>query len=247
MRIAGGHRRLLAGAALLHGLASWAQTSPQLQGDVGVALFRTPAIASTADRSNVVLPYVYADDGAWYARVDTFGFKAMPMGHGFLELAARASFEGYRPRNTALDRRSTPLPMGLGSFQETALGAFFVYGFRDPVSGGTLLDVSYAAELGRGRVHVYPQIGFERRSARYVRHLYGVGAAEALRSGVAGYVPGSSATPSAALGVDCELTRSLKLTGQIGRRWLDRSIDASPLVDARSQTTGLLALTRTFR
>lgn len=228
-------------------LASWAQTSPQLHGDIGLALYRTPAITSTADRSNVVLPYVYADYGAWYARVDTFGYRAMPLGKGHLELAARVSFEGHRPANTAIDRRSTPRPIGLGSFQETAYGAFFLYGFHDPVSGGTLLDLSYAAELGRGPVHVYPQIGLERRSARYVRHLYGIGAAEALRSGESAYAPGSSVTPNAAIAIDYELTKGLKLTGQIRKRWLDKSIYASPVVDARTQTTSLLALTRTFQ
>lgn len=247
MRSTGRLNKLLVGTVLWTALASWAQTASQLQGDVGLALYRTPPITHTNDRSNVVLPYLYADDGAWYARVDTFGYKAMPLAMGHLELAARVSFEGYRPGNAALDKRSTPVPIGLGTFQETPVGAFILYGFGDPVSGGTLLDVSYAAELGAGRVHAYSQVGFERRSTRYVRHLYGISAAEALRGGTASYLPGSSTTPNAAIAIEYELTTHLKLTGQLRTRWLDRSISRSPLVDSRRQTSSLLALTRTFR
>lgn len=247
MRPTGRSRQLLLAAVLSIAAPSWAQTRPQLQGDVGAAVFRTPAITRSAGRTDVVLPYVYADFGPLFARVDTFGYKVVPMGRGHLELAARVSFEGYRPSNPAFDERSAPLPIGLGTFQETHYGAFFLYGFGDPVSGGTLLDASYAAEFGVGPVRVYPQVGLERRSARYVQHLYGISAAEAARSGAAGYRPGSSLAPSAAIAVDYELTPSLNLTGQVRRRWLDRSITASPLVAARTQTTSLLALTRTFR
>lgn len=241
-----GSRLLLAALFSIHG-AAWAQEKPQLHGDVGAAVYRTPAITRTADRGTVVLPYIYADWGRWYGRVDTFGFKALPLGAGHLELAARVSFEGYRPANAAFDKRSTPLPIGLGTFQETPYGAFIAYAFHDANSGGTLLDLSYAAEFGSGRLHVYPQVGIERRSARYVRHLYGVGAAEATRAAIPTYSPGSSLSPNAAVAVDYELTKTVKVTAQVRRRWLDSSISASPLANTRTQTSGLLALTRTFQ
>lgn len=240
-------RGLFIGSALFATLPLWAQTNSQLQGDLGLAVFRTPAITSTTDRSNVVLPYVYADYGAWYGRIDTFGYKVVPVGKGYLELAARVSLEGYRPSNPAIDKRSNPVPIGLGSFQKTPYGAFFLYGFGDPVSGGTLVDVFYAAEWGLGPLHVYPQVGFERRSARYVQHLYGVSAAESGRSGAPIYSPSSSVTPKAAIAIDYELMKSLKFTGEIERKWLDKSIYDSPLVNARTQTKGFLALTRTFQ
>lgn len=239
-------RCLLAALLAVAGPLSRAQTT-QLHGDVGIGWFRTPAITRAAQRQGAVLPYVYADDGPWYARIDTFGFKAMPMGRGHLELAARVSFEGYRPADPAFGQRSTPVPLGLGTFQETEDGAFIVYALADPVSGGSLLDAAYAAELGTGRLHVYPQVGAERRSARYVRHLYGISAAEALRSGMPGTGQGtSSLSPNAALSAEVELGSRMKLTGMVRRRWLDRAITSSPLVTARTQTSLLLALTRSF-
>lgn len=238
---------LLLAAALMSAALSWAQTKPSLEGDLGLALYRTPPVTRTADRSTLALPYVYAGYGAWYGRVDTFGYKALPTGQGHLELAARVSTEGYRPSDATLDKRATPRPVGLGSFQETSIGAFFLYAFRDTVSGGTLIDLSYAAELGLGPVQVYPQAGVERRSARYAQHLYGISAAEALRSGLARHEAGHSVTPNVAIAVDYPLGQELKFTGQIRRRWLDRSMTDSPLVNTKTQTSGFLALTRSFK
>ncbi len=233
-------------AMALCATAAWSQAAPKLEGDIGRAAYRTPPVARTADRSTVVLPYVYADYGAFYGRVDTFGYKATPLGKGHLELAARVSVEGYRPGDAAFGKRATPVPIGLGTFQETPYGAFFAYGFHDATSGGTLLDLSYAAEFSVGPLHVYPLAGIERRSARYVDHLYGVNAAEALRAGVAAYSPGASTTPSAGIALDYPVAERLKLTAQVRRRWLDRSITASPLVDAKAQTSGLVAIARSF-
>lgn len=235
-------------AATVTSIAASAQaTGSHVTGDVGAALYRTPAITRTAGRSNVVLPYIYAEAGRFYGRVDTFGYEALPIGMGHLELAARVSFEGFAPANAAFDKRSTPLPIGIGTFQETPFGAFILYGFHDLESGGTLLDVSYAAELGKGTLHVYPQVGFERRSATYVRHLYGVSTPEAARAATTAYAPGASVSPNAAIAVDYAFAPTLKLTGQVRRRWLDTSITGSPLVNARTQTSALIALTRTFR
>lgn len=224
-----------------------AQSEWRLTGDVGLALYRTPPVTQTRDPANITLPFAYADYGPLYARVDTFGYKMMPFGQGHLELATRISVEGFRPANGAFQERSSPHPIGFGTFQEGRYGALFAYAFKDSVSGGSLLELSYAAELDLGRVHVYPQLGIERRSAKYVQHLYGISADEALRTGVAAYSAGNSTTPNAALTLEYVLQDNLKLSCQVRKRWLDKSIYASPLVVTKSQTTSMLALTRTFK
>ena len=225
-------------------LPSWAQEEPRLQGDAGLALYNTPPITRTADKSNTVLPYLYADYGNLYARVNTFGYKAMPLGNGHLELAARISFEGYRAADHG--NRSTPVPVGLGTMQETAYGAFFLYGFHDTVSGGTLLDLMYAAEMRVGPVQVYPEFGLEHRSARYVQHLYGVSATEAAQSGLPSYAPGSASSPYLGLALEYPLPNNLKLSFQLTRKWLGKSMMDSPLISTSTQTSGLLALVRVF-
>lgn len=237
----------LAGALSLLAPPAAAQTAERLQGDVGLGLYNTPAITRTVDKSTSVLPYLYADLGRFYARVNTFGYKAVPMGNGHVELAARVSFEGYRSADRGIGERSDPVPVGLGTFQETPYGAFFLYAFRDTVSGGTLLDLMYAAELSAGPFQLYPQLGMERRSARYVQHLYGVSATEATQSGLSRWAPGSAVSPYIALAAQWPLQADLNLTFQVTKKWLGRGLTDSPLVDSSSQTSGLLALTHVFK
>jgi outer membrane protein len=222
------------------------QDGLKLIGDVGVANYRTPAITRSDQKNNVVLPYVYADYGHWYARVDTFGYKIAPMSAGHLEFATRISFEDFQPANAGVDRRSRPKPLGIGTFQETTYGAFFLYAFRDAASGGMLLDATYAAEFVFADWHFYPQLGVERRDQKYVGKLYGVDAAEAQRSGLAAYSPKSSTSPNAAIAAEYPFADHLKLTVQVRKRWLDKAIQDSPLVNAKQQISSFVAVTKTF-
>src|SRR6476661_7865300 len=109
------------------------QAESHLSGDVGVALYRNPPITQATDRANVILPFVYADYGALYARVDTFGYKLMSLGQGHLEIATRVSVEGFHPVNPGFEERSSPQPIGLGTYQEGRYGAVFAYAFKDRV------------------------------------------------------------------------------------------------------------------
>lgn len=223
-----------------------AQANDTLDGDVGAAVYRTPAIVKTTDRSNAVLPYVYADYGRFYARINTLGYKVQPMGAGHFELATRITLEGYKSTQTGIDDRAQPMPIGVGTFQKTPYGGFFLYGFHDITSGGSLLDASYVAKFRAGSVSIYPQLGVERRSAAYVQHLYGVTAQENAVSQVSVYSPGSSITPNASVTVQHPLSDRLNLTYQLRKKWLDASISDSPLVATKTQTTSFLALTRSF-
>jgi len=237
---------MLAGLLVQATQPARAQEAARLQGDAGLALYNTPPITRTADKSNTVLPYVYADYGNFYARVNTFGYKAMPLGNGHLELAARVSVEGYRAADRGIGNRSNPVPVGVGTLQETPYGAFFLYGFHDSVSGGTLLDLMYAAEMNAGPIQVYPQLGLEHRSARYLQHLYGVSATEAAQSGLSSYAPGHASSPYLGLALEYPLPNQLKLSFQITKRWLGRSMTDSPLINTSTQTSGLLALMHVF-
>lgn len=234
-------------AALTAASQVWAQTQPVLVGDVGMAVYNTPPIARTAEKTKVLLPYVYADYGAFYARVDTFGYKLLSLGAGHLELATRISFEGYQPANTDIEKRERPILIGFGTFQETPYGAFILYGFRDTLSGGNLIDATYATEFQFKELHVYPQLGIERRDRRYVQSLYGVNASEAARSGLPIYSPGNSFSPNAAIAVEYLFLDDLKFTFQIRKKWLDKSIDESPLVNVSHQTASFFAISKTFK
>lgn len=223
-----------------------AHAGDTVKGDLGGAMYRTPAITHTPHQSNAILPYVYADYGPFYARINTFGYKAIPLGTGHLEVATRISLEGYESAHAGIENRASPLPVGLGTFQKTAYGAFFLYDFYDTKSGGNLLDLTYAAKFRVAHINLYPQVGVERRSAKYVQHLYGVSASEASASGLSIYSGQNSTVPNLGLTAEYALTPSYSLTYQLRKKWLDKSITESPLVSGRSQITSFLALTRTF-
>lgn len=241
------HRCALGLVLLMHTACVWAQLSDSLQGDVGAAMYRTPALTRTTDSSNTVLPYAYADYGPFYARINTLGYKVTPLGVGYLEFSARATLEGYKSAQAGISDRTSPLPMGIGTFQKTAYGAFFAYNFYDPNSGGNLVDLMYAAKFRVAGIHFYPQIGVERRSAKYVQHLYGVSAAEATASGLAAYSAQSSISPNIGLTAEYPLAANLNLSYQVRKKWLDNAVTQSPLVNAKSQTTSFIALTHHFK
>jgi outer membrane protein len=224
-----------------------AQDTYALQGDVGIAAYRTPALTRTTQSGNTVLPYAYADYGPLYARINTLGYKAMPLGAGHLEVSARVTLEGYQSSQAGISERTSPLPVGLGTFQKTAYGAIFAYSFYDPNSGGSLVDLMYAAKFNVAGVNIYPQLGLERRSAKYVQHLYGVSVAEATVSGLSVYTAQSSTTPNLGFTAQYALNDNYSVSYQLRKKWFDTAITNSPLVNVHSQTTSFLALTRTFK
>ena len=154
-------------------------------GDIGAMALTSGAIVKGAERSTTAMPYVYGDWGPFYARVDTLGIKTLPVGDGHLELAMRISTEDIKAGKTAYPAagdRSAPLPVGVGTFQRTALGGLFAYAMHDTRSGGQFGELNWAGKLDVGPVKLYPQLGVQYRSADLLRNLYGIDATQATIS-----------------------------------------------------------------
>lgn len=228
-----------------------APISYKLTGDVGAAVYDTQSIIRGKNNEATLLPYLFADYGRFFARVDTFGIKTLPIGNGYLELVGRISQDGWRaniaPLGGLTDRR-TPIPLGIGTFQQTPYGAFNVNAFIDAGSShGNLLEATYAAEFKLGSLSLYPQLGIERRSAKYANDLYGVTPAESLASGYAVYKAGASTTPVLGLAADYSLTENWIVNVQLRRKWLDSAVTNSPLVVRKTQDTGYIGLSYRFK
>ena len=236
-------------ATALSASCAWAQ-SEGFKGELGGMVTHASALVQGASAQSSVLPYVYGDWGRFYGRVDTFGVRVLPMGQGHLELAARVSTEGFEGRKTAhpaLGDRPSPLPIGLGTFQRTDWGGVFAYLMHDPRSGGPFAELNWAGLTRLGPVTLYPQLGLQYRSSAYVSHLYGVSAAESVATGLKPWQPRASWAPQATLHASVPITGDWSLQGQLRQRWFDSAVADSPLVQRRSQTSGLLALTLTLR
>jgi outer membrane protein len=241
-------------AALGGTSAAHAQIEPltnRLVGDVGGTIYATQSFVRSHANDTTVLPYLFADYGRFFTRVDTFGVKTLALGYGYLELAGRASFEGWRANTPALiglsDRR-TPVPLGLSTFQQTPYGVFIANAFVDAnKSRGSLFEASYVAEFKLGQASIFPQVGFEHRSAKYSNYLYGVTTAESIASGYTVYTAGASTTPILGLGMDLPLGESQWFINlELTRKWLSSSIYNSPLVTRKTQDFGLVALSYRF-
>ena len=202
-------------------------------GDLGLGVERTQASAPGASARTWALPYAYGDYGNLFVREDTFGVKTVPIGWGALEIVGRVSTEGTDADGPGFAHRTNPRPLGLGTFQETPWGGVFVDAFVDTVSGGTLLEASYAAELPVGPLTLYPQAGVTRRSARYDAHLYDVHAA--------------STTPVLQLSSELPFADTWVLLAHVQWEPFDDAVRASPRVDARSRTSALVALAWRFK
>ncbi len=220
-------------AVLSAAAAARADDSARYIGDLGVGVERTQASAPVASARTWALPYAYGDLGRLFAREDTFGVKTVSIGWGALEIVGRVSTEGTDADGPGLAHRTDPRPVGLGTFQETPWGGVFVDAFVDTVSGGTLLEASYAAELPVGPLTLYPQAGVTRRSARYDAHLYDVHAA--------------STTPVLQLSGELPFADTWVVLGHVQWEPFDDAVRASPRVDARSRTSALVALAWRFK
>ncbi len=248
----------LAAHAVLACAPAAAQTPPAAQptstdrlvGEVGLGVYARTEVVRDTGTSTMVLPYVYADWGRFFARVDTLGARIVPLGLGHLELVARISTEGWdadRPSLRGLSDRDNPLPVGLGTVQRTRYGAFFLYAMHDLRSGGNYLEATWGSRFDLGRVALYPLVGLEHRTRGYVRHLYGVDAAESAASGHAAYSPGASTVPMVGLAATVPISGPWAVQLQWRHRWLDGAIRDSPIVGTGSLDSGHVALTYEFR
>jgi MipA family protein len=245
---------LLGVALVLGSISAHAQVAAlteKLTGDVGAGAFLTQSVIRSKDGKTSVLPYAFFDYGRFFARVDTLGFKTMQLGSGYLEVAGRVSQDGWRADTAALAglfERKTSIPLGLGTFQKTPYGGFFLNAFVDAnKSHGALLDATYAAQFKLGSWSFYPQLGLEYRNAKYNNYFYGVSPAESAASGYAAYNAGASTTPMLGLVADVPLSEAWVLNLQLRHRWLGSNVYNSPLVSRKTQDTGFVAVSYRFK
>ena len=220
-------------AACVAVAAARADDMPHYVGDLGLGVQHTQASAPGASARTYALPYAYGDLGRLFVREDTFGAKLVPVGWGALELVGRVSTEGSDADGPGLAHRTNPRPVGLGTFQETPWGGVIADAFVDTVSGGTLLEASYAAEVPIGPLTLYPQAGLARRSARYDAHLHDVHAA--------------STTPVLQLSGELPFADTWVALAHVQWEPFDAAVRASPRVAARSRASALLALAWRFK
>jgi outer membrane protein len=220
-------------------------------GDLGIAGYLTPNIVRGDGDSLLPLPYAYLDYWRFFARLDTVGVKTVPVGRGYLEVAARINFYGYDaegPELRGLEPRGHSILIGVGTFQRIPVGGVFLNAFHVVNDwGGNLLEGLYGTRVMLGRVAFYPQVGVEYRDRQYVRYYYGIDDREAAASGYPPYDPDGALNPMVALQLDVPIAGNVFLNVYGRHRWLDDAITRSPIVKAGGENAGFVALSYRFQ
>jgi outer membrane protein len=258
MGLADAFRLLLVCAALVSAHA-WADAAPaapealsdRIQGDIGALADGEQSPIRGERTTTQLFPFAFFDYGRAYARVDTFGVKTLHMGYGYLEFTGRVALDGVKSAGNAalhgIQDRQDSVPLGLGTFQITPIGGFFIYALHDfNQSSGNLLELTYVAELDVGRVTLYPEAGFEHFTRQYTQYYFGVSPSEAAASGYAPYAAGAATNPFLCLFVQVQVARGWDADFYLRRKWLNAAMANSPLVDTTRPLTGFAALTLHF-
>ncbi len=218
----------------------------RIQGDVGVAVYHSNNPAIGAGSTQLVVPYAYFDYGRFFARFDTYGVKTLPIGYGYIELLARVNLDGYHaqsPLSPAIRGRKNSLPLGVGTFQETPFGGFFLNAFFDANrSRGQLYELIYASKFNLGSTVVYPMIGVEHFTPQYTQYFYGVSPEEAKNSAYPVYTPSANTTKMLGMVWEVPVAAHWNINVYMMRRWLGSAITQSPLVNTRLQNEGFFSL-----
>ena len=221
-------------------------------GDIGAAVYTSNLHIGTEGTQSLPLPYAFFDYQRFFARIDEVGIKTFKMGYGYLEVIGKINLDSYKvksPINGASINRSDPIPLGIGTFQETPIGGIFVNAYHDfGKSKGALYEVLYFAELETyKKVVVYPQIGIERQSSQYANYYYGINSGESQLTGYSAY--SAPATNNLLAGVMVEIpvidNWYINLYGK--RKWMGSGINNSPVMNRSFQDNIFMALAYRFK
>lgn len=218
-------------------------------GDLGLGLFSRQGTYKGESTQTSVLPYVYGQWGRFFGRVDTFGFQALPLGYGHLEIGTRVLLDGMDSdtlKNLGVRERKSSRLLGLSSFQTTPVGAVSLALMRDfGDSKGIVADASWIGRIKAAPwLTVYPEIGLEVLSAKYTAYYFGTYEGE---GGFAAHTPGMALNPYVAIHTSSPLAERWNLAFTLRNKALDEGIGKSPLAARTERWNAYVAVSYEFK
>ena len=223
-----------------------------LVGDVGLAAYTSNLHIGTEGMQSFVLPYAFAEYKRAFIRIDEVGIKTLKMGYGYLEVIGKINLDNYKvrsPFNGNPINRSDPIPLGIGTFQETPVGGFFINAYHDfGKSKGALYEFSYFAEIETFRkVVLYPQLGIERQSSQYANYYYGISPGESIQTGYAAYSAPATNNLLAGVMIEIPVVENWYVNIYGKRKWMGGGINNSPVMNRSFQDSVLMAMAYRFK
>ena len=224
----------------------------RIVGDIGVAVYSTNLNIGSYGTQSMVLPYGFFDYQRFAMRIDQLAFKTAPVGFGFLEIVGKVDPDSYKVKSTINGQtinKGYQVPIGLGTFQDTPIGAFFLNAYHDfGQSKGNLLEVNYFAEIELiSKVVLYPQVGMERQSGSFANYYYGVTPGEAQITGYRAYTASASTNPLAGFLLEIPVADAWYVNLYGKRKWLGSGVNNSPVLTRSYQDTMFMALAYRFK
>ena len=224
----------------------------RIVGDIGAAVYTSNLHIGTEGTQSLALPYAFFDYQRFFVRIDEVGIKTFKMGYGYLEVIGKINLDSYKvksPFNGTSINRSDPIPLGLGTFQETPIGGFFVNAYHDfGKSKGALYEFLYFGELETYRkIVVYPQVGVERQSSQYANYYYGISPGESQLTGYNAYSAPATNNLLAGVMVEIPVVDSWYVNLYGKRKWMGNGINNSPVLNRSFQDNIFVALAYRFK
>jgi len=224
----------------------------RIVGDIGVAVYTSNMHIGTEGTQSLVLPYAFFDYKRFFVRIDEVGIKTFELGNGYLELIGKIDLNTYKvksPFNGASINRSDPIPLGIGTYQETPIGGFFANAYHDfGKSKGALYELLYFAEVETYKnIVLYPELGIERQSSQYANYYYGMNTGEANATGYSAYVAPATNNLIAGFMLEIPVADSWYVNLYGRRKWLGNGINNSPVMNRSFQDNIFAALAYRFK
>jgi outer membrane protein len=228
------------------------QLPDRIVGDIGAAVYTSNLHIGTEGTQSLALPYAFFDYQRFFARIDEVGIKTFKMGYGYFEVIGKINLDTYKVKSSINGNsinRSDPIPLGLGTFQETPIGGFFVNAYHDfGKSKGALYEFLYFAEIETyKKIVVYPQIGVERQSSQYANYYYGISSGESSLTGYAAYSAPATNNLLAGLMVEIPVVDNWYINIYGKRKWMGGGINNSPVMNRSFQDNIFMALAYRFK
>jgi len=221
-------------------------------GDIGVGLYSSNMSIGANGTQTYVLPYAFFDYERFFARIDTFGFKTMKIGYGYLEVAGQVNLDDYNRKSAitgASYNKQDPIPIGIGTFQDTPIGGFFFHAYQDVErSNGQLYQFSYFTEIETiDRIKLYPEIAVERLSNSYANYYYGVSPGASKNLGYPEYTVAATNNYTAGLMLEAPIVDNWYFTIFGRRKFLGSNISSSPIMTRSYQDSVLGSVVYRFQ
>ncbi len=221
-------------------------------GDIGAAVYTSNLHIGTEGAQSTVLPYAFFDYQRFFMRIDEFGIKTFKMGYGYFELIGKINLDSYKiksPYNSNSINNSDPIPLGIGTLQETPVGSIFVNAYHDfGKSKGALYEFLYFAEIQTVKnIVIYPQLGVERQSSQFANYYYGLNQGQASSLGYSAYAAPATNNLLAGILIEVPIVENWYLNIYAKRKWMGAGINGSPVMTKSFQDNIFTAIAYRFK